>query len=43
MNNYWFLCHKGLVKDHEVIWSTNTAIQLSVSSLVVMWREKTRW
>jgi len=19
MNIYWFLCHRGLVKDHEVI------------------------
>jgi len=32
MNIYWFLCHIGLVKDHEVIWSTNPAIQLSVLS-----------
>jgi len=31
------------VKDHEVMWSTYPAMQLSVLSLVVMWIEKTRW
>jgi len=32
MNVHWFLCHKGLVKDHEVIQCTKPAIQLSILS-----------
>ena len=30
MKMYWLLSHKGLVKNYEDIWSSNTVVQLSV-------------